>query len=31
MLGHKVRSVRDWEVFNIKRREGQAGSSRFIG
>ena len=31
MLGHKVRSVRDWEVFRIKRREGQAGSNRFTG
>ena len=31
MLGHKVRLVRDWEVFSMKRREGQAGSNRFTG
>ena len=31
MLGHKVRLVRDWDVFNMKRREGQAGSIRFTG
>ena len=31
MLDYKVRSVRDWEVFNMKRREGQVGSSRFTG
>ena len=29
MLGLKVRSVRDWEVFSMKMQEGQAGSSRF--
>ena len=31
MLGHKVRSVRDWEVFTMKRQEGKVGSNRCTG
>ena len=29
MLDYKVRSVRDWEVFNMMRQEGQADSIKF--
>ena len=31
MLEYNVRSVRDWEVFNLQRREGWAGNIRFNG
>ena len=31
MLGYKLRSVYDWEVFSMKGREGQVVNSRFIG
>ena len=31
MLGYKIRSVHDWEVFNMMSQEGQAVSDRFTG
>ena len=31
MLGYKIRSVHDWEVFSMKSREGQVVSYRFTG
>ena len=31
MLGYNVSSVRDWEVFKMKRREGQTSGNMFTG